>query len=164
MTSNNVLIGKVVGTFGIKGELKISSESDFIEYRYRKKAVIYFDDQQPHKVTSFRKHNNHILITIDDLYDINQIIGYVGHNVYASNNDAPQLKEDEYFVDDLVNLEVYNILGEYLGIVNDVLSLPQGVVLEVKNQEQTFLVPFVKAFIKEVSTNRIVIEEIEGLR
>ena len=34
-------IGKVIGTFGIKGELKIYSESDFIEERFKKGNTIY---------------------------------------------------------------------------------------------------------------------------
>ena len=32
MKNNYVEIGKVVNTFGIKGELKIVSESDFVDY------------------------------------------------------------------------------------------------------------------------------------
>lgn len=34
-------IGKIIGVFGIKGELKIYSESDFIDYRFRIGAHIY---------------------------------------------------------------------------------------------------------------------------
>ena len=38
---DKVLIGQITGTFGIKGELKVYSESDFVEYRFRKNAKIY---------------------------------------------------------------------------------------------------------------------------
>ena len=42
MTKNDYIeIGKVVNTFGIKGELKIVSESDFVDYRYAVGKTIY---------------------------------------------------------------------------------------------------------------------------
>ena len=71
--SKMAYIGKIINTFGIKGELKIYSESDFIEYRYQKGAIIYIDNKQ-HIVSSFRNHQNMVLITIDDIKDINGVI------------------------------------------------------------------------------------------
>ena len=35
-----IYIGEIIGTFGIKGELKVFSESDFIDYRFRKGALV----------------------------------------------------------------------------------------------------------------------------
>ena len=73
MKKNNelILIGQVTGTFGIKGELKVYSESDFVEYRYRVGAKIIFSDKSVHKVSSCRFHKGNVLITIDELYNIN---------------------------------------------------------------------------------------------
>ena len=68
MKQNNIYIGKIINTFGIKGELKIYSESDFIEHRYRKGAKIYIDNKE-HIVSSFRIHQNLVLITIDEIKD-----------------------------------------------------------------------------------------------
>ena len=41
MNKEYIEIGKIVNTFGLKGELKIQSESDFIDYRFRKGALVY---------------------------------------------------------------------------------------------------------------------------
>ena len=61
-------------------------------------------------------------------------------------------------------MEVYNTLGDYLGIVTDVLEMPRGYLLEVKDKEKKMLIPFVEAFVKEILEDKIIIEEIEGLR
>ena len=56
---NKTYIGKVIGTFGIKGELKIYSESDFIEERFKKGNKVYFKaGRQEIEVTvsSFKIH------------------------------------------------------------------------------------------------------------
>ena len=164
MKQNNIYIGKIINTFGIKGELKIYSESDFIEHRYRKGAKIYIDNKE-HIVSSFRIHQNLVLITIDEIKDINQVLQYVGKDIYASSNDNPELEEDEYYLDDLIGLKVYNQHNEYLGIVNDFLDLPQGEVMEILNDKnKKILIPFVDDFIIEITDEEIIIEEIEGLR
>ena len=75
MKQNNIYIGKIINTFGIKGELKIYSESDFIEHRYRKGAKIYIDNKE-HIVSSFRIHQNLVLITIDEINEILVNYGY----------------------------------------------------------------------------------------
>ena len=41
MNNEYIEIGKIVNTFGIKGELKVQSKSDFLSYRFRVGAVIY---------------------------------------------------------------------------------------------------------------------------
>lgn len=164
MKQNNIYIGKIINTFGIKGELKIYSESDFIEHRYRKGAKIYIDNKE-HIVSSFRIHQNLVLITIDEIKDINQVLQYVGKDIYASSNDNPELEEDEYYLDDLIGLKVYNQHNEYLGIVNDFLDLPQGEVMEIlTDKNKKILIPFVDDFIIEITDEAIIIEEIEGLR
>ena len=38
-------IGKIIGVFGIKGELKVYSESDFVTYRFRVGAHIILKDK-----------------------------------------------------------------------------------------------------------------------
>lgn len=163
-----VFLGKIINTFGIKGELKIYSESDFIPKRFAKGKNIFIDvagKKEIHQVSSFRVHKNNVLITIDDLYDINQIEKYIGCEVYANSLDELELDDDDYYIDDLVGLKVYNTIDEYLGIVNDVLEMPRGYLLEVKNElKKKILIPFVDAYVKEITSEKIVIEEIEGLR
>jgi len=166
MKAKYTLIGKVTGLFGIKGELKIKSESDFIFYRFKKGATIYFSDEEAHKVTSSRIHKGNVLITIDELYDINLVERFVGMNVFAIATDTPPLSKNEYYIDDLVGLEVFNQKNELLGKVSDVIEMPSSYLLEVvlDGENRKILIPFVDAFVKEVTNEKIIIEEIEGLR
>ena len=48
-------IGKIVNTFGIRGELKIASNSDFIAERYKKGSTVYVSDEYiPLTVNSYK--------------------------------------------------------------------------------------------------------------
>ena len=69
-----VKIGKVVNTFGLKGELKIESMTDFVEERFRKGQQLYIDSKEGFKEVSVlrkREHKGFLLVTFKDLEDIN---------------------------------------------------------------------------------------------
>ena len=98
MKNNYIEIGKVVNTFGIKGELKIVSESDFVDYRYAVGKTIFLkmrNSVKEVKVSSYRIHKGNILITIDDLKDINLVESYIGCDVLADKDDVDTLIFDE---------------------------------------------------------------------
>ena len=101
-----------------------------------------------------------------NLYKLNDVLDKVGMDVFASTNDVPPMKENEYYVDDLVGLQVLNTNNEILGTVTDVIDIPSGYLLEItdKTNNNSFLVPFVDAFVKSIDDEKIIIEEIEGLR
>ena len=76
-----IYIGEIIGTFGIKGELKVFSESDFIDYRFRKGALVKIVSKKEKlevEITSMRIHKNNVLITINNWNDINLVEKYVG--------------------------------------------------------------------------------------
>jgi 16S rRNA processing protein RimM len=137
MNNELVLVGKIIGVFGIKGELKVYSESDFIETRFKKGARLILKNKKTSKevtVSSMRIHKKTILITIDNLFDINKVEEYVGYEIYANKEDDLELDEDEYYLDDLVGLDVYDEFDEYVGVLNDFIEVPQGYIMEIKNK------------------------------
>lgn len=159
-----VKIGKVVNTFGLKGELKITSESDFIVERFDVNKKIYFKNHNEYKeyvISSFRYLKGNVIITINNLYDINEVTKFVGYDVYASADDEIVLDDGEFYIDDLVGLKVYDENNNYLGIVNDVIILPNASdVLEIINDDKQLLIPFVDEYIIEIS-DKIIIKNLE---
>lgn len=162
-----IMIGKVVNTFGIKGELKITSESDFIDYRFRVGATIYLlygKEYIKAKVSSMRMIKGCVSITINDIHDINEVIKYIGVNVYCLKDDKPILEDGTYMIDDLVGLDVYHVDGNHLGIVKDVLIMPTQDILDITlDNNQSLLIPFVDEYVKEVCQDKIVIITYEVL-
>ena len=167
MKTKYLEVGKIVGTFGIKGELKLFSESDFIEERLEKGNTLYLKQGEkylPVTIDKARYHKNMYMISINGLTDINDVLQYVGFSLYVDTENAKPLDDGEYYCDDLIGLDVYNQHEEKIGIVVDVLEIPTYKLLEIKDQDKKFLVPFIDEFIIDVLEDRIVIEEIEGLR
>ena len=158
---NKTYIGKIVGTFGIKGELKVYSESDFIEERFKKGNEIILKSNKTEitvKVSSCRIHKNNVLITINDLYNINDVEKFISYDIYTLQE--LELDEDEYYIDDLVGLEVYNDKNILIGKVIDVISIPSNDILEVETNDKKVLIPFINDYIVEIN-DKIIIKEME---
>ena len=166
MTKNDYIeIGKVVNTFGIKGELKIVSESDFVDYRYAVGKTIYFKLRNTIKevrVSSYRVHKGNILITIDKIYDINEVEKYIGADVLADKLDVPPLEDGEFYIDDVVGLDAYDETGEIIGKVVDVILIPANDLIEIEllNGKKE-LIPYVDEYILEITEDKIVVRLLE---
>ena len=164
MNNELVLVGKIIGVFGIKGELKVYSESDFIETRFKKGAKLILKNKKTSKevtVSSMRIHKKTILITIDNLFDINKVEEYVGYEIYANKEDDLELDEDEYYLDDLVGLDVYDENDEFVGVLNDFIEVPQGYIMEIKNKGKKVLIPFVDEHIVDIEEDKIIVKVLE---
>ena len=156
------LVGKIVGTHGIKGELKVKSDTSFD--RFKKGNVLYIEKEEKIVINSSRVHKGMHLITINGLTNINDVLCYVNKDIYVPH-DRSELEEGEFYYEDIIGLDCYNSKGELIGPVKDLQEVPQGLILEIQTKNKTILIPFVDEFVVEVDLEkkRIQIQEIEGL-
>lgn len=158
---NRTYIGKIIGTFGIKGELKVFSESDFIDQRFKKGNELILKSNKSEltvKISSFRIHKNNVLITINNLFNINDVEKYINYDIYTIQE--LELDEDDYYIDDLIGLDVYNEQNILIGKVIDVISIPSNDILEVETKDKKILIPFINDYIIEIN-DKIIIKEME---
>ncbi len=164
MNNDLILIGKIIGVFGIKGELKVYSESDFIEQRFKKGSTIILKNKKETitvTVSSMRIHKKTILITIDNMLDINMVEKYINYDIFANANDNIELDEDEYYLDDLVGLDVFDENNNFVGLLEDFIEVPQGYIMEIINKGKKTLIPFVDEHIIEIEDTKIIVKVME---
>lgn len=139
----DIYVGKIVGTHGIKGELKVLSDFERKDLVFKVNQVIYINNEK-HLISSHRVHQNKNLITIDSLQNINDVLKYIDKDVYVKRSD---LHLDSYLMIDLIGFEVID--GDLLGMVKSILKTKNGYLLEVFG-EKKFYIPFVPYYIKNV--------------
>ncbi len=146
---NYLLIGKIINTFGIKGEVKILSDFEYKKRIFKEGFTLYIGEEH-HKeiVNTYRVHKNFDLLTFKGYTNINEILKYKGWNVYINKDDL-MLDSNEYLLNDLVGLEVYdnNLL---IGIVTSYEDNGGNILLKVK-KDKYFYIPLVDEYIKEVN-------------
>ena len=143
-----VIVGKTVSTHGIKGELKVISNFEYADRVYKIGNKILINNIE-HTITSIRYHKNYILLGIDNLDNINNVLEYVGYNIYYKRYNLG-LKEDEYLLSDLVSMNVYD-KDELIGIVKDIELGTINNFLRVSSNKD-FLIPIIPEFIIKVDT------------
>lgn len=159
-----VIVGQIVNTHGIRGELKVKSSTDFVEERFEKGAHLWIDFENQMIdmiVKKHRFHKGHILVTFEDHENINFVEKYKGCFLYAEK-DMNLLEDDEYYVGDLIGCDIYQD-GKILGKVTDVQLYDHHDILVVEGKKK-IMIPYVNAFVKDVNIDekRIDVSLIEG--
>lgn len=161
---DGLVVGKILNTHGLKGELKVRNLSDFDRfYKGSKLYIEYKKDYISVEVLSVKDYDNSILVTFKDLLDINLVEKYKGSYLWIDKSNLEALDEGEYYYHELVGLDIYNEEGALRGRVKEIREIPQGEMLVVEINGKNKFIPFRKEFVKRVTKDKIVIHEIEGL-
>ena len=159
--------GQILKTFGIKGELKIANLSDFDRFEKGKKVYILHNEEYILvTISKKRETNGYLYVAFENMEDINLVEKYHGDYIFISEEDREKLEDGKHYYDEIIGSNVYNQHKVYIGLVNDIIELPNGLLLEIKQSSgKISLVPYVKEFVKSVDseTKTIFIQEIEGL-
>ena len=151
-----IKIGKIVNAVGLKGEVKVYNYSDSEEV-YERTPEIYAGDRLL-KVQNVRMQKN-----IDDR---NAAEAAKGTELFITEADLPELPEGQFYIRDLIGMEVEEQGGSFHGVVTDVLQNTAQDIFEVKRDDgKTVLIPKVDAFVQKIDGKErlITVTLIEGL-
>ncbi len=164
-----VLVGEIVRPHGRWGEVKVRPLTD-LPRRFEElvgKQVWVEPEGKPAegeflKVEGARPHGEHVLLKFEGINSIGEAERLRERLIYIHRDMRPPLPEGEYYIEDLIGLEVVTEEGEVLGKVDDVQKLPANDVLVVGE----LLLPVIKEVIRKVDleNKRIVVKLLEGLR
>ena len=156
--------GHVMTTRGIKGELKIKSYSDFDRFSVGKKIYILHNDEYiEENIIKSSFNSGYYYIVLSGKEDINLVEKYHSDDIYVSEMEREELDEGEYYYSELVGKKVINQNGEDRGIVMEIREYPKSDYLAIKYNGKICLVPFINEFINDVTEDKIIVNEIEGL-
>lgn len=163
-----LIVGKIVNTKGLMGEVKVYPITQYprrfddltFVYVETKNGKSKFDIERVSYTTKF------VLLKlkgIDCLEDAEKLKGCL---LYVDRSNAIKLSEDEYFIGDIIGLDVYDIHNQYLGKINDVYSPGSNDVYEVIDKnENKILIPAISQVIKKIDLygGYMIVELLEGL-
>ncbi len=151
-------IGRITNVHGIKGALKIKTDSDFKATRYQSGRRLYIENQPaPIAVTvkSYFEKKGFDIVRFEEFETVNQVEIFKGRNLLVHESDREALLDDEFYYDDLITKSVY-IKNQEIGVVKEVREFPQAAMLVIETPSQKrVLVPFLKRFVTSVKDGRI---------
>lgn len=162
-----VAIGEIVGTFGVRGELKVVPLTDFPD-RFEQTPTVYVGDAHtPFAIRSARIHKAQVLLTLAGVENPESAERLRGSRLWIPATELRPLAEDQYYLHDVVGLRVRHVNGANLGTISDVMPSAGGDLYVVRNDTTgaEVLLPAVKAFIKQVDIagGIVIVDPIPGI-
>ena len=160
-------VGGITTTHGIRGEVKVFPTTDD-PHRFEVLPSILLDtgkelcELEIQRVKYFKQFVILKFKDVDDIYDIEP---YKGKSLYVTRDMAVPLKENEYYIGDLIGMEVFLEDGSYFGTLKDVMETGANDVYIVQTEDREVLIPAIKDCILKVDVedNKMTIHLLKGL-
>ena len=159
-----VLIGKIVNTHGLKGEVRILSDFKYKDKVFFPGMKVYIGrDKICEEINSYRHHKIFEMITMCGYSNINEVLKYKGEYIFINKEDL-KLDENEYLDEDIIGLDVM-IDDKCIGKVNRIENHNGNEILIVKNNEKNYLIPYNFDIILGIDLleKKMVVQNIVGL-
>lgn len=161
-------VGQIVNTFGIKGFVKIYPYVDDIN-RFDDLKKVYIKSKKQEKqleIEEVKYQKNMVLVKFKEIQTVEQAESLRNAYVEISRSDAIPLEEGQYFIADLLGLNVYTDKDEKLGVLEDIYNTGSNDIYVVKNElGKQFLLPYIDEVIKSIDleNEKITVHIIDGL-
>lgn len=146
-------IGKIVGTHGLRGDLKVHLSSGEPEVLLATKQVfLHLPSGDELTATPVRQslHKGQVLLRLQGLESINQVEHMIGGRVLLPKSQLPELDDDEFYWTQLEGLQVVDRQRGPIGKLQKMFTTAAHDTYVVKGIFGEVLIPAVAQFIQEI--------------
>lgn len=161
-------VGVITTTHGIRGEVKVFPTTDDV-HRFDELDSVLLDTGSGKlelEIAGVKYFKQYAILKFKGIDNINDIEKYKGKSLYVTREHAVPLEEDEYYIADLIGMEVFQENGEKFGVLKDVMETGANDVYIVETEEgREVLLPAIHECILDVDleTNRMEVHIMDGL-
>lgn len=163
-----VLVGRIARTHGIRGQVIVTPETDFVEERFATGASFQTRSatgEETLTVTASRLQNGRPVIGLEGFDTIDAVERLVGQELRVPPDALASLDAHTYYHHDLIGCVVETVTGARVGEVTGVQGGAAGSLLVIAGQRGEILVPLARDICVsvDVPAKRIAIQPPEGL-
>ncbi len=151
-------VGKIVGTHGVRGMVRIQPWCD--SFDFLKGFKIFYLDAAGKKIlkcTRIAQNGNIAIAAFEGIESIENAEKLRNRIIYINRDDAAL--EDAHFIQDIIGCEVIDAnSGEAIGTVGDVSQTGANDVWHIKNGEKEYLIPVIDDVVKEIDIDAGIIK------
>jgi 16S rRNA processing protein RimM len=161
-------VGKITGTHGIRGQVKLHSYSGNAESLAAARSLTLRSSAGTLRelaITSFKANSGKFIVGLQGFDDISLVQPLMGSEVCLKRSQLPGLEADEYYWSDLIGLQVFTDDGTLLGTIADIFETGSSDIYVVQGEGREYLIPAIADVIKAVDPagGTIVITPLDGL-
>ena len=157
-------IGKVVTTHGVRGDIKVYPHTN-VENMYAKLKKVFVGEEE-RKIRSVKYAKGCPVLNLEGTNTVEEAQLLVGKQVFADENDLPNLEQDSYYLKDIIGCTAVDEDEKEIGKITDVIFTGANDVYQIETENgREMLVPAVKEFVLEVDikNKKVKIRIIDGM-
>ena len=160
-------VGQIVGTHGIRGEVRLNPWADSPEFLKQFKTL-YYDKkgEKSVKVLAARPHGNIVILKLDGIETVDDASKLRNRVLYIRRADA-KIAEGSYFIEELIGCDVVDADDENIsyGTLTDVSETGANDVWHIEKDGKEYLIPAIPDVVinADVANNRVVIRPLKGI-
>lgn len=161
-------VGIISSTHGVRGEVKVFPTTDDAG-RFKKLKTVLLDTgngQLCLEIEAVKFFKQFAILKFKGYDNINDIEKYKGKGLFVTRENAVELGEDEYFIADLIGVQVFSDDGALKGNLKDVIETGANDVYVISLEDgRELLLPAIKECILDVNLkeNEMKIHVLDGL-
>ena len=150
-------IGIITSSHGVRGEMKVFPTTDDTR-RFKKCREVYIEDKTGlvmYEVESARVSPDKVLLKLKGIDTPEEAVKLRQRGIFVDREHAVKLSKDEYFIADLIGLQVRNEDGDRIGVIEEVLPTGANDVYQIAMDDgRELLLPAIKDCILEVNVEQ----------
>ena len=160
-------VGEIVGTHGVRGEMRVNPWCDSPAF-IKKFKKLYLDEkgEKSLDVKSAREHGNVALIVVDGIDTVEKAQAMRSKILYIKRDDA-HLQKGNYFIAELIDCTVYDADDESIcyGVLTDVSQTGANDVWHIEKDGKEYLIPAIPPVVisTDVEAGVIKIRPLRGI-
>lgn len=157
--------GKIVGTHGVRGMVRILLWADSGEFLTGFDTVYSGDAKAPLEVLKIQPHKNVVIAQFAGVDSIEKAEALRNKVLYIKRSDAA-VPDGRYFVSEIIGCRVFDSeTGAEYGVICNVSETGANDVWHIKKDEKEYLLPAIKDVVKRVDIDgeRIEISPMKGI-
>lgn len=166
--TDRLKVGVVTSVHGIKGEVKVFPTTDDSR-RFKKLKQVYLDtgkEMLPLEIEGVKFFKQMVILKFKGYENPDDVMKFRQKELWIDRKDAVRLSKDEYFIADLIDMEVCDEEGKLIGTLKDVISTGANDVYAVETPEgKEVLFPAIRQCVLDVDTEacKMTVHVMEGL-
>jgi len=160
-------LGIITKTFGKNGEVIFFLDVDSPE-DYNTLEMVFIEINQkliPFFIESIRIKGNYATVKLEDVSSPEKAQKFLKLNLFLPTDLLPELPDEKFYFHEIIGFSVEDENQGNIGIINDILELPEQSLMQILFKEKEILIPIVDEIVTSVDSNnrKVYINSPEGL-
>ncbi len=168
MKEDSLKVGVITSPHGVHGEVKVFPTTDDVK-RFKKLKKCYLDikgEFKEVKIISCKFLKNMAILKFEEFENRDMVEGLRQIDILIDRADAVPLSEDEFFITDVIDSEVFDENEKKLGVISEVLTSAANDVFVVKKPDgKELLIPVIKQCIVSIDNDikKVTVHLLDGM-